>query len=211
MWPFRTDPREKGARIPLIRHCQVMLAYQQYAGEVYNKGAAAASGAPADAPSAFQRQAAVFTSPQLVAKYLVPALERKVEIIRLMKEKHREAIDLSVGSLEKPYNELTGLIEVMLERALLQFTGFTEWVTDPSLDLNVTRLDAPELRAIDRSVGALNRVIKKSGVTLGEWMEINGEAFNDVRADAGLSPLSQETFRDRYLGGLEGEGAWFFD
>ena len=211
MWPFRTDPREKSARIPLIRHCQVMLAHQQYAGEVYSKGAAAASDAPTDAPSAFQRQAAVFTSSQLVTKYLVPALERKVEIIRSMKEKHHEAVDLSVGSLEKAYNELTELIEVMLERALLQFTGFTEWATDQSLDLNVTRLDVPESTAIDRSVEALNRVIKKSGVTLGEWMEINGEAFNDVRADAGLPPLTQETFRDRYLGGLEGEGAWFFD
>ena len=190
-----------------------MLAYQQYAAEVFNKGSAAASELPGAAPSAFQRQAAEFTSPELVARHVVPALERKVEIIRSMSEKHDEAVGLSVGNSAraKPYDELTALSNVMLERALLQLEGFTEWVADQSLDIDVTKLDVPERMAIDRSVEALNGLIKKAGVTLGEWMEVNGEAFNEVRADAGLPPLSQDTFRDRYLRGLEGESVWFFD
>lgn len=211
MWLFRTDPKQKVARMSLIRHCQLMFAYQQYAAEVYNKGAIAASEAPVDAPSGFQRQAADFASPELVAKYVVPALVRKVEIIRSMMEKHQDAIDLAVGDLWKPYDEFAQAIDMMLHRGTMQLAGFEEWVRDQSVDTDVTQLDASEMRAIVRSAEALNRLIKKAGVTSAEWLEIYGEAFNEVRAVAGLPPLSHETFSDWYLRGLAGESVWFFD
>ena len=194
----------------LVRHLQGMLAYQQLAMEIHNDAFAAVVGDPPRGAEVWARQKAVFSSPTLVSEYIVPALKRKIEILQLMETKHQLASALAPAKLQLPYQEMTSAIRAMLDRAHLQYDGWTQWVQSPQTAVDVVRLDKPELLAIDRAINALNDLIKRVGLTPDEWMDLNREAFNSVRTSLGLVPLDRDVFRSRYSHGLKGERVRFF-
>jgi len=203
------DSQKEGALV-LVRHLQEMLAYQQLAMEIHNDAFAAVVGDPPRGAEVWARQKAAFSNPALVSEYVVPALEKKIEILQLMETKHKLASALAPAKLQLPYQEMTSAIRVMLDRAHLQYDGFTRWIQSPQTAVDVRRLDKPELSAIDRAVKALNDLIKKAGLTHDEWMDLNQEAFNSVRTSLGLVPLDRDVFRSQYSRGLNGERVRFF-
>jgi hypothetical protein len=203
------DSQKEGALV-LVRHLQGMLAYQQLAMEIHNDAFAAIAGDPPRGAEVWARQKAAFSSPTLVSEYIVPALKKKIEILQLMETKHQLASALAPAKLQLPYQEMTSAIRVMLDRAHLQYDGFTRWIQSPQTAVDVRRLDKPELLAIDRAVNALNDLIKRVGLTHDEWMDLNQEVFNSVRTSLGLLPLDRDSFRSRYFRGLKGERVRFF-
>lgn len=204
------DSQKEGALV-LVRHLQRMLAYQQLAMETYNDAAASVVGDPPHGAEVWARAKVTFSSPALVAEHVVPALEKKIELLRLMEAQHQQASALATTKLlRQPYQEMTSAIRAMLDRAELQYQGFTQWVQSPQTAVDVSRLDGPELAAIVRAVSALNDLIKRVGLMLDQWIKLNQEAFNSVRASVGLPPLDSDVFRSRYFGGLTGERARFF-
>lgn len=202
---------DKDAAELLIRHLQKMWAYQQLSMEIYNDAFALAAGIPPPSGEALGRpQPATFTSPAAASQYVIPALERKMGVIRSMTEQHEQASQLVTKNSRQSYNDATSAIRLMLDRAHLQHEGFTSWIQDPTLDVETTRLDAPESAAVERALRSLNLLIKRVGLTTDDWMEINRGAFNDVRAADGLPPLDHEKFRSMYLDLLNGERVRFF-
>ena len=193
-----------------MRHLQEMLAYQQLAMEIYNDACAAVVGDPPHGAEVWARPTAAFSSPALVSEYVIPALEKKIEIFKLMETKHKLASALAPTKLQLPYQEMTSAIRVMLDRAHLQYDGFTEWIQNPQTAIDVRRLDKPELSAIDRAVMALNDLVRKAGLTHDEWMDLNQEVFNSVRTSRGLVPLDRDVFRSRFFRGTSGEHVRFF-
>jgi len=212
-WFFRKLPEsQKEGALMLVRHLQEMLAYQQLAMEIYNDAFAAVVGDPPHGAEVWARPRpkAAFDSPALVSDIIIPALEKKIEILKLMETKHQMASALASSKLQVPYQEMTSAIHVALDRAQLQYNGFTRWVQSPQTAVDITRLDEPERLAADRAIKALNDLIKRVGLTSDEWIDINQEAFNSVRAYLGLVPLDRDVFRSRYFLGLTGERVRFF-
>jgi len=210
-WFSRKLPEsQKEGALLLVRHLQEMLAYQQLAMEIYNDAFAAVVGDPPHGAEVWARPKAAFHSPALVSDIIVPALEKKIEILKLMETKHQLASALAPSKLQVPYQEMTSAIRVALDRAQLQYHGFTRWVQSPQTAIDVTRLDEPERLAADHAIKALNDLIKRVGLTSDEWMDINQEAFNSVRTYLGLVPLDRDVFRSRYFLGLTGERVRFF-
>jgi len=210
-WFSRKLPdSEKEGALVLVCHLQEMLAYQQLTMETYNDAFVAVAGDPPHGAEVWARPEVAFYSPALVSDIIVPALEKKIEILKLMETKHQLASALVPSKLQVPYQEMTSAIRVALDRAQLQYNGFTRWVQSPQTAVNVTRLDKPERLAADRAIKALNDLIKRLGSTSDEWMDINQEAFNSVRTYLGLVPLDRDVFRSRYFLGLTGERVRFF-
>lgn len=210
-WFSRKVPdSEKEGALALVCHLQRMLAYQQLAMETYNDAVASVVGDPPLGAEVWGRAEATFSSPVLVADYVIPALEKKIEILGLMEAQHQKGTALATAKLGQPYEAMRSAIRTMLDRAQLQYQGFKRWVQSPETAVDVTRLDGPELAAIDRAVSALNDLIKRVGLTPDEWIEINREAFNSVRASVGFLPLDTDAFRSRYFRGLTGERVRFF-
>jgi hypothetical protein len=203
------DSQKEGA-LALVRHLHEMVAYQQLAMEINNDAFAAVVGDAPHGAEVWTRHQATFPSPTLASEYIIPALERKIQILQLMERKHQLASALALAKLQLPYQEMTSAIRAMLGRAHLMYDGFMRWVQSPQTDVDVVRLDEPELLAIDRSINSLNNLIKRIGLTPDEWMDIVQEAFNSVRTSLGLVPLDRDVFRSRYFRGLEGERVRFF-
>jgi len=202
---------QKEEALAMVHHLQTMLAYQQLAMETYNDAAAIAAGEIPHGDEITQRASLNFSQPTLVAQHVIPAVARKIEIFQLMEMRHREMSNLATASLQEPYQEMTALIDTMLERARLQYHGFQQWVDNPQVDIDTTRLDRNERAAIDRAVKALNElIVKKIRLTQDEWLDIVQESFNSVRASLKLIPLSKDTFRSQYMRGISGERPRFF-
>lgn len=88
----------------MVRHLQTMLAYQQLTMETYNDAAAIAAGKlPYGGES--NRPYFTFSDPTLVARYVLPAIAKKIEIFQFMETKHQEASALATANLKKPYQE----------------------------------------------------------------------------------------------------------
>jgi hypothetical protein len=137
------DSQKEGALV-LVRHLQGILVYQQLAMETYNDAVAAAVGGPPPHGAEVWVQArATFSSPALVSEYVIPALKKKIEILQLMETKHQQARALAPAKLQQPYRQMTSAIRAMLDRAQLQFQGFTRWVQSPQTVLDIVRLDEP--------------------------------------------------------------------
>lgn len=210
-WFSRKVPnREKEGALALVRHLQRMLAYQQLAMETYNDAVASVVGEPPHGAEVWGHAQTTFSSPVLVAEYVIPALEKKIEILQLMEAQHQKTEHLATAKLAQPYQAMTSAIRTALDRAQLQYQGFTRWVRSPQTAVDVTRLDGPEFTAVGRAASALNDLIKRVALTTEEWIEVNREAFNSVRASVELPPLDREAFRSRYFRGLTGERVRFF-
>ena len=79
------------------------------------------------------------------------------------------------------------------------------------IDVDVTALDAEEMRVIDKALLNLNSLMQNSGVTGEDFLKINCDAFNFVRNSVGLPALNQESFQEIYFAGISGEPARFFN
>jgi hypothetical protein len=211
-WFSRKLPdSEKEGALALVRHLQGILAYQQLAMETYNDAFAAIAGEPPLGAEAWNRPQAVFDKPELVSKYIIPALEKKIEILKLMETKHQSASTMATSKFLLPYQEMTSAIQAMLDRAHLQYDGFTQLVRGSQTFSDSTSLDEAETLAIDRAVMALNNLIyEKIGLTPDQWLDIVWEAFNSVRDSLGLAPLDNDVFRSLYFSGLQGKRVRFF-
>ena len=185
-----------------------MLTYQQLSLEIYNDALASVSGA-LNQDEVVSRPLVSLPNPAIVSEYLLPALQRKIEIIRSMEDQHNAAEELvgqDLKNLRPPYEDMKSGIHLMLQRAQLQLKGFTSWIANASDETDTTSLDGAELQAMDQAIKTLNALtFEKVGLTNGEWMEVNRHAFNDVRGTVGLSPLSQAEFHNRYSRGVGGE------
>jgi hypothetical protein len=204
-WPLSNKLRgeDKVQAIRLIRHLQTQYALQQLAMETYNDGLALAAGTMERGDELFDRPKVPFQNPSLVAKYALPAAEKKVAITEEMLSEH-QAFDVSglpKGAL-KVYGLATELLTVIIARARLQLTCWRDWVDNPSIDVD------ERMSSLDRA--ALNSLIERAALLGDPWLAINHEAFNDVRARVGLSPLSAADFRARFLQGMAGGRARFF-
>ncbi|MBF8266953.1 MAG: hypothetical protein HW388_461 [Dehalococcoidia bacterium] len=119
--------------ISLIRHLQKMLAYQQLSMERYNGAAALASGSPPGSGMAVERPLFSVQSRTLVSQYMIPALEYKIELICSMKDEHEQVGQLVTEEIRRPYDEMSVAINMMLERANLQYQGFTSFEQNSDL------------------------------------------------------------------------------
>jgi hypothetical protein len=201
---------EKESAVLFIRHLQTVLVYQQLSMEIYNDAAYSILGKPQNGAEVFFRPTGTFWDPALVEERLIPALKRKIQIIHLMETIHQQVKPLSSGVKREPYDLMTAYIRACLDRANLQYDSYSNWITNPQLDVDAKKLDNFELAALDRAVISLNCLIKKSGITNDEWLDIINDAFNSVRASIGLAPMNKNTFRSRYMRGLKGELIRFF-
>ncbi len=205
-----TDSQKKEA-LALVNHLQTMLAYQQLAMEIYNDAVANDTGEIPHGGEVTERINVTFSSPILVAKYAIPALEKKIEIFELMETKHREASVLETANFQQPYKEMTAAIGAMMDRARFMHQGFKQWVNNEVTNINVTGLDGNELAALDRAIKSLNELIfKKLGLTSDEWLDIVQKSTNSVRASVKLMPLTKDIFRSRYMSGINGEHVRFY-
>lgn len=75
----------------------------------------------------------------------------------------------------------------------------------------MTQLDNAEVQTMDKALLTLNQTIESLNLSGEEFLEINRNAFNFVREDIGLSPLSNQRFQEIYFAGLSGQPARFFN
>ena len=209
-WFFKSKAAKKSAALPLIMHLQKMLAYQQLSMEIYNDALLSVSREPNTSSEAgWQRPTGELSNPAVVSEYLLPALQRKIEIAQSMEDQHNTAAELAGKNFSSPYEDMATGIHLMLQRAQLQFDGFTSWIANPSTDINTMHLDEAESQAVDRALRSLNALVQKV-MTNDEWMEVNRHAMNAVRETVGLSILSHVEFRDLYSRGIGGENIRFY-
>lgn len=202
----RLSDSQKKEALALVDHLQTMLAYQQLTMEIYNDAIAGDTGEIPHGAELTHRFGVVFSDPTLVAKYVLPAMEKKIEIFQLMETKHRNASFLAPGSFQQPYHDMTLAISALLERAHYMYQGFRKWVNNEVRNANVTGLEEKERMAIDRAIKSLNELIfQKIGLTTDEWLVINQKAFNTVRTSLQLPPLDIRDFISRYTRGVNGE------
>lgn len=205
-----TDSQKKEA-LTLVNHLQTMLAYQQLSTEIYNDAIANDTGEIPNGGEVTQRHSVNFSSPFIVSKYVIPALEKKIKILELMQTKHREASILKTANYEQQYEEMTAAIKAMMDRACFMYQGFKQWVNNEVRKIDVTVLDNDEIVALDRAIKSLNEIIfKKLGLTSDEWLDIVQESFNSIRTSLKLIPLTKEIFRSRYMSGVNGEHVRFY-
>jgi len=214
-WPLSRKLRgeDKVQAVRLIGHLQTQIALQQLAMETYNDGLALAAGTIERGDELFNRPGGLLENRSLVAKYALPASEKKVAITEQMLSEH-QAFDVSglpKQALEV-YSLATESLTVMIARARLQLTCLRDWVDNPSTDVSkrMSSLDRAEEVTLLAALSALNRLIERAGLVGDPWLAINHEAFNDVRGRIGLSPLSATDFRARLLQGMTGGRARYF-
>jgi hypothetical protein len=208
----RLSGPEKEAALELIRHLQLMLAYQQLTMEGTNDAFSLAAGTSTPTHEGLVRPLVLLGDPHAVVRYVIPALQTKLEILAAMEEKHRAFQRPTSKPMKTAYDDFTSLLATMRQRATFQYESHTAWTKNPSLEVRHTLLDSAEDSALNRSLRTLNGMIEKAGMRVNEepWLEVVCQAFNSVRAYVGLPPLGGSDFRSRYFAGLMGQPARFF-
>ena len=158
------DEGKKEGAISLIRHLQKMLAYQQLSMERYNTAVALASGSPSGPSMPVERQSSNLSNPTLVSQYIIPALEYKIGLIRLMKDRHEQIDQLITKEIRRPYEDMSVVISLMRERVDLQYEGFKSFVKNLEFDSDITRLDQAETAAFVRAAQSLTRTSCQGGL-----------------------------------------------
>ena len=214
-WPFSNKLRgkDKVQAVRLIRHLQTQIALQQLSMETFNDGLARAAETFEPGDEILNVPKGLFQNPSLVAKYTLPASEKKVAITEEMLSEH-QAFDVSglPKQAAEVYDLATENLTVVIARARLQLTCLRDWVDNPSIDVyqRMSSLDGAERMTFLAAVSALNSLIERAGLSGDPWIAIVHEVFNDVRGRVGLSPLSATDFRARQLQGMAGGRARFF-
>ncbi len=98
--------------------------------------------------------------PEAIAEYIIPALEEKVTILDEMQNEHQHIGEPQPNKLKTIYQDFTNVLRVMKERAQLQLDGFSAFVNDEDIDIDVTKLDNTELKAMDKAILKARFVVK---------------------------------------------------
>jgi hypothetical protein len=207
-----TDSQKKTA-VALVHHLETMLSYQQLAMEIYNDAASFSTMEKIPWGSELGRyEFTAHDSDTLrVAECLIPALEKKLEILHLMEIKHRQAIDLVTIELQQTYQDMTLLISALLERANFMYYGFKQWVNYEIMNFNAMSLDENERVAMARAITSLNELIYiKIGLTYDDFLDILFCSINSVRVFVKLTPLTKDVFRKRNSSALTGAIVRYF-
>ena len=162
----------------------------------------------------FVRGKAKVDDPILVVQHLLPAAERKVEIVETMEVEHGAFhVPTSAKKAATAYGRWSEFITILLARARLQRDCIQEWSTGPFFDFweRSTALDAAEERSMNSAANDLNDLIERAGLAGDPWLSISCEAFNTVRNRIGLAALSETDFRGRFIQGMAGMRPRFFE
>ncbi len=213
-WPFRPklSRADRDFANGVILHLQTMTAFQQLAMEIYNDAMSSAGGSAGD--EVFVRGRVTLVDPDLVMRHMIPAAERKIAVIEEMQSEHASFdVPESAEIATACYALWTELIAVLLARAELQRDCFRDWIASPALGVSArsTALDLAEEASLNRAINGLNDLIEKAGLVGDPWLSINCAAFNAVRSRNGLPPLEEGEFRDRFVQGMSGGRARFFE
>jgi hypothetical protein len=200
---------EPSEGLEAVRHLQKLVAFQQFAMEKVNDAFAKAANMGPLTNEGVYRPSVIFSDPTLVEEVLLPALEEKLRIIRHIDQLQRAFDAPATEPFREAYISLNTAIDYMEERARWQIEGFQEFIQGRD-NVDTTQLDNAETETMDIALLNLNMCIQDIGVDADGFLDILHDAFNAVREDVGLSPMSNSTFRDLYIGGLEGEPARFF-
>jgi hypothetical protein len=210
MWPFnrRISRLEMEQSLSLIFHLQKMLAFQQLSMEITNDATILAIGTPL--VDEIRHQSVSLMSPELFGQHVLPALLHKYSILEKLKQEHDVFGTPSIPKHAKLYELFSQFFIALMERGKLQIEEGTKWVANPSIDADMTRLDDAERNAMTSSLVALNKFIRKQGLSEDKFLNINCRAFNAVRQSIGLAPLSLPDFSSRYFSGISGMRVRFF-
>ncbi len=215
-WFFSRRDRDEDRQF--VRHCQMLFAHQQHAMEVFNDGMTAAAGVasvgnPMPAGNPFARWGVNLQSPAAVQHHLLPAAEKKIAIVERMRQLHEALPEPQERRQREVHLLLSNLLDAIEIRATEQATTIERWVTDPAFnpsDMTSPGVDAAEQDAMTAAILQLNALIEKAGLGGPDFIAINCEAFNEVRAEAGLPQLPLEEFGAMYFALISGAPVRFF-
>ncbi len=202
---------KKETDLEFISHFQRLLAFQQLFMEQYNDALAKVANLGELRNEGFSRPIVSFDDPDAVAKYVIPALKEKVEILDGMENEHQKIGEPESVKIKEIYHNFTDALRVMKERAQLQLDGFSAFVNDEDVEIDMTQLDNAEVQSMDKALLNLNETMGNLGLSGEEFLKINCDAFNYVRKSVGLSPLSNQQFQEIYFAGISGQPARFFN
>ena len=187
-----------------------MYAYQQLATETYNDALTRSAGIDAVNPT-FSRPSVFLPDAVRSAHEILPALERKLEILDTMRQEHEYFGRPRARSSRRAYDGFGSALKLMLERGRFQLDEAQAWINEPERESGKRDvLAAPEQTALVASATSLNTLISDLHLEAADWIEIVRSAFNGVRATVGLSPMEDEEFRTTYFRSLAGDVVHFF-
>ena len=197
------------SNLQMINHLQKTVAYQQLATEIVNDAFAKATASGTPINEGFQRPQAILNEVS-VTEYILPALYRKIQILSKMTADFYSSDRPDSEEVRKAYFDFERFVETMQDRSDFQIQEYTRGLRGESEDIDVTRMDLVEQQAMDTALLSLNTAMQIMGIDAEGFLDINRQAFNEVRKSIGLGPLGVTEFREMYIGGLEGRPARFF-
>lgn len=211
-WPFGKTAKPSTDDKRFIARCQLLIAYQQHAMEVFNDAGAVAADEPpqADFIAPYSVQ---LHDPDRVRALLIPAMEKKRAILGEMRRLHQDYGVPAHDSHERVYHLMGNLIDVLEARAEEQQRNLDRWVSDPAFypaDVTSAETDQHERTASFTAILALNGLVSAKGLAGEPLLNISWTVFNEARAHSGLPALPKNEFRRRYLTVLAGQRALFF-
>ena len=205
---------ERNLTLAFVRHFQFLLASQQLTMEIYNGALEEASSAFEPGDELFTRGGARISSPAVSAEYLLPALREKNAIIDEITATHEALAQYArgVALVGQAYDQMSQAITVWRARGMLQQESLSEWIEDPSIDVDtrMSSLDAAESRSTGEALAAINPLFGIAQIDTSAFHEINRSAFNSIRVRRGLSSLGSEDFQVLYSLGKAGGRPRFF-
>ena len=214
--PLSDADRESG--LALIRHLQTMFAYQQLSVETYNDALAEIAGIEAFpphseglSPEGLGRPSVQLSNPEAVVEVMIPALDEKRKILAKMRLDHEAMGRPAAPELRDVYDDFSALLGLMQERAKVQTDAALAFVDAPTYQSPATdQLDAAEYAAQLKSAASLNDLISKIGLEIDDWLVLNRDCFNAVRATVGLPSMSDDDYRTTFYAGLAGRPVRYF-
>lgn len=211
-WLFnrQLSAHEKTHFVAMIRHLQKMLAFQQITAEAYNRAARLAVDDEAG-----------------IQEHVLPALQFKRAVIRQMELEHSNFNFPTNKLLTEAHAAFTHLMGIMAARKIKQeesayelINGRIELIAGQICDTTKSGVEslasetshwaALELQAASEAVKRLNRLMEKAGLSPEEWIALNCEAFNAVRAEFKMPPFTIAEFAITFRTCLSGGEANFF-
>jgi hypothetical protein len=182
--------------------------------EIYNEGITKASSSTIDPGNEVTvRPIGLILNPELIEAHALPASLQKCQLVESMIWEHEQIAPASLPRECRDSLKLwSELLVVMLARARLQRDCLQDWVNNPGGDMTprISSLDKLEDAKLDLAMKSLNRLIQVAGLPGEPWLEINRQAFNNVRARLSLGEMSMEEFRNRLSQGMLGIKPRFF-
>ncbi len=213
----RLSDADRESGLALIRHLQTMFAYQQLSTETYNDALAEIAGIEAPPPRSegLGRPSVQLSNPEAIVEAIVevmiPALDQKRKILAKMRLDHEAMRRPAAPELRDAYDDFSALLGLMQERGKAQTDAALAYADAPTYQgLATDQLDAAEHAALLKSTASLNDLISKIGLKKDDWLVLNRDCFNAVRATVGLPPMSDDSYRATFYAGLAGQPVRFF-